>query len=318
MGKPKDSKTLAIIPSYAVSSSILEVVSGTLEYVDGVLVVDDSCPESSGKLVASQFEADSRVSIIFHDENLGVGGAMKSGFSWGLEKDFDFFVKVDGDGQMEPALIPNLVFPLKSGRADYSKGNRFDSPRLVQSMPKLRLVGNAFLSLFTKVSSGYWSVNDPTNGFIAISRSTLERLDVERLSNTYFFESDMLFRLSILGARVSEFPMNAIYGEEKSNLKISRVIFTFPFLHFRNLLKRILYNYYIKQWTVGSFELPIGVGLMIWGVSFGLSSFASAQAQGQSVTAGEAVATAIGIILGFQLTLSFISHDIQSEPKPAT
>jgi glycosyltransferase involved in cell wall biosynthesis len=304
-----------VIPAFRVSDQILKVVKDSLVFADHVLVVDDSCPEGSGRLVLGEFEKNLRVDSIFNSDNLGVGGAMKAGYLWGLARDFTILVKVDGDGQMDPALIPGLIAPIQQGYSDFSKGNRFNSPRLVHQMPKLRLFGNGFLSIFSKISSGYWSVNDPTNGFIAISRSALERLEVERLANSYFFESDLLFRLSIIKARISEFPMTAKYGEEKSNLKISRVVFTFPFLHGKNLLKRILYNYYVREWSIGSIELPLGIGLAAWGVYFGLASFSAAQSQGLSVTAGQAVATAIGIILGFQLLLSFVSHDIQAEPR---
>lgn len=312
MTKPK---VLAIVPSFRTSSTIIDVISRSLEYVDHVLVVDDKCPEQSGKFVSEKFSKDKRVTVITHEENQGVGGAMKTGFAWALKNNFEIIVKIDGDSQMDPALVPELIKPLIENTADFSKGNRFESPRTVRQMPFRRLVGNGFLSLFSKISTGYWSVNDPTNGFIAIKKETLGKLEPELLANSYFFESDLLFRLAIVRARISEMPMAAVYGDEKSSLKIMKVLWTFPFLHFRNLIKRIVYNYYVRDWSIGSIELPIGLVLMIWGVWFGLSSYSSAQVLGASVTAGQAVATAIGIILGFQLLLSFISQDIQREPK---
>lgn len=313
-----DSKVLAVIPSFRTSSSIINVVNRSLEQVHHVLVVDDDCPENSGKLVSKEFSKDKRVTVITHEENLGVGGAMKTGFAWALENDFEIIVKIDGDGQMDPALVPELIKPLIDSTADFSKGNRFESPRMVRQMPFVRLLGNGFLSLFSKISTGYWSVNDPTNGFIAIKKEALAKLEPELLANSYFFESDLLFRLAIVRARISEMPMAAVYGDEKSSLKIMKVLWTFPFLHFRNLIKRIVYNYYVRDWSIGSIELPIGLVLMIWGVWFGLSSYSAAQVQGEAVTAGQAVATAIGIILGFQLLLSFISQDVQSEPRAGT
>lgn len=310
----KPVKTLAIIPAYRVSSSVLKTVSETLDYVDELVVVDDKCPENSGNAVEEKFQQDSRVNVLFHEENLGVGGAMKTGFKWALERDFDIIVKIDGDGQMDPSLVPGLIKTLVENRADFAKGNRFESPRTVRQMPAHRLIGNGFLSLFSKISTGYWSVNDPTNGFIAIRRETLEKLEPERLSNSYFFESDLLFRLSIVRARISELPMNALYGNEKSSLKVGKVLLTFPFLHFKNFVKRIVYNYYVRDWSIGSVELPVGLTLLVWGVWFGLSTFSQAQSVGDTVTAGQAVTTAIAIILGFQLILSFVSQDIQKEP----
>lgn len=310
----KPVKTLAIVPAYRVSNNVLKTVSETLGYVDGLVVVDDKCPEKSGNAVAEKFKKDSRVNVLFHEENQGVGGAMKTGFKWALERDFDIIVKIDGDGQMDPSLVPGLIQPLVENKADFAKGNRFESPRTVRQMPAHRLIGNGFLSLFSKISTGYWSVNDPTNGFIAIRRETLEKLEPERLASSYFFESDLLFRLSIVRARISELPMNALYGNEKSSLKVGKVLFTFPFLHFKNFVKRIVYNYYVRDWSIGSVELPVGLTLLIWGVWFGLSTFSQAQSVGDTVTAGQAVTTAIAIILGFQLILSFISQDIQKEP----
>ena len=308
---------VAVIPAYEVSDHILGVVRKTLDFVDHVVVVDDACPQVSGELVLGEFSKNQRVTVLFHNENVGVGGALKTGYRWALENEFDVVVKIDGDDQMDPALVPQLVEPLLQNVADFSKGNRFESPRSVRTMPKLRLIGNGLLSLMNKVASGYWSINDPTNGFIAIRSDKLRALEFELLSDGYFFELDLLYRLSIVRGRVFELPMVATYKGEKSNLNIFRVSVTFPFMLFRNLSRRILYNYYIRDWSVGSIELPVGLGLLVWGVVFGLNSFSEAQMAGEGVSAGQAVATAISVILGFQLLLSFLSHDIQSEPRKA-
>ena len=308
-------KTLAIIPAFGVADQISNVVASCMQYVDSVLVVDDCCPEQSGKIIDFEFSEIDSVSVVYHERNMGVGGAMKTGFQWGLDNLFDVFVKVDGDGQIKPELIPQLIAPILTGTFDFRKGNRFDSPRTLREMPPARLIGNSFLSLLSKISSGYWTVSDPTNGFFAIGRDTLERLEPDRLANDYFFESDLLFRLSTVRARVSEMPMVAIYGEERSNLNIWRVLWTFPLLHTKNFAKRIIYNYYVRDWSIGSIEFPTGLILMFGGVWFGLSSYKSAQAAGVGVTAGEAVTTAISIILGFQLLLSFVAHDIQNERR---
>jgi glycosyltransferase involved in cell wall biosynthesis len=308
-------KVLVVVPAFKTANQILETVTGIRSLGLEVLVVDDACPEGSGEIIGREFAEDRLTNVITHEQNQGVGGAMKTGFAWALENDFEIIVKIDGDGQMDPALVPELIKPLIENNADFSKGNRFESPRMVRQMPFIRLLGNGFLSLFSKISTGYWSVNDPTNGFIAIKKETLAKLEPELLADSYFFESDLLFRLAIVRARISEMPMAAVYGDEKSSLKIMKVLWTFPFLHFRNLIKRIVYNYYIRDWSIGSIELPIGLVLMTWGAWFGLSAFEDARAVGETVTAGQAVATAIGIILGFQLLLSFISHDIQTEPR---
>ena len=176
-----------------------------------------------------------------------------------------------------------------------------------QAVISERVFGNAGLSLVHKVPSGYWSVNDPTNGFVAISVKVLRRLEIEKLANSYFFESDMLFRLAILRGRVSEFPMEAKYGDEISNLSVLRALITFSFLHLRNFFKRIIYLYYLREWYLGSIELPSGLVLFFGGIWFGLTSFIERSRQGQEITSGESVATAIADIPGFQLILSFLA-----------
>ena len=303
------------MPAYKVRRHIVDVVTGCLEYVDKVLVVDDGCPDKSGQAVLEAYVNNPKVSVIFNGDNRGVGGAMKAGYRWAIENEYDIVVKIDGDGQMNPSLITSLIEPLTNGTSDFVKGNRFSSPRSIRGMPIHRVIGNGILSLLSKVSTGYWSLSDPTNGFLAITSDILEKLELERLSDGYFFESDLLFRLSILRAKVVEFPMMSVYGSEVSNLRISRVIFTFPWMHFKNLIKRIIYNYYVRDWSIGSIELPLGLVLIVVGIVFGLLRFNQSSAVGEEVSAGEAVATAIAIILGFQLLLSFVTQDIQAEPK---
>jgi hypothetical protein len=227
----------------------------------------------------------------------------------------DVIVKVDGDGQMDPSLILTIAKPVLEGNADYAKGNRFDSLENLFSMPKKRIFGNAILSLWSKLSSGYWNVTDPTNGFTAIHRMALEVIQLDKLRKTYFFESDLLFRLSIVNAVVMDVPMVSVYGDEKSNLKIRKVIFEFPWRHSVNLLKRVFYKYYLRGWSVASFELPAGIGLTIFGAWFGLARFFEASGAGQATTAGQVTLSALSLILGVQLLLSFLAYDVQSEPR---
>jgi dolichol-phosphate mannosyltransferase len=244
-----------------------------------------------------------------------VGGAVISGYKAALADGMDVVVKLDGDGQMNPALISAIARPVLEGSADYSKGNRFDSLENLFGMPKIRIFGNAVLSIWSKVSSGYWTVTDPTNGFTAIHKKALEAINLDKVRRSYFFESDMLFRLSIANCVVADVPMTAVYGQEKSNLRISKVLFEFPWRHTINFLKRIFYRYYLREWSVGSFELPLGVFLITFGTWFGLSSYLTASAAGLATTAGQVTGSAVALILGVQLLLSFLSYDVQSEPR---
>jgi hypothetical protein len=216
---------------------------------------------------------------------------------------------------MDPALIKDLVFPIVEGRADYTKGNRFDSITGLRQMPGIRIFGNGALSLMTKISTGYWNVTDPTNGFTAIHREVLSGIDLEMLSKRFFFESDLLFRLSLSRAVVWDIPMESRYGTEKSNLKISRALFEFTFKHGVNFHKRLFYNYYLREMSAASIELPLGVLMSWWGFLFGIAKYVESLESGTPATAGTVMLSAVPLILGIQLILAFVSYDIASVPK---
>ena len=303
-----------VIPCYKVRLQVGSVIAKIGPEVGSIYIVDDACPESTGQYVLENVR-DSRVRVIKHEENQGVGGAVISGYKAAYDDGADVVVKIDGDGQMDPNLIYAIAGPVLEGHADYSKGDRFDSLENLFGMPKVRIFGNAILSLWTKFSSGYWSITDPTNGFTAIHRRALEAMNLDKIRRSYFFESDILFRLNIANCVVADVPMAAVYGSEKSNMSILKVMFEFPWRHTVNLWKRIFYRYYLREWNVGSFELPLGVFLVLFGAWFGLSSYLSASAAGLATTAGQVTGSAVALILGFQLLLSFLSYDVQSEPR---
>jgi len=309
-----DLKIAVVIPCYRVKDHILDVIDGIGPEVSKIYVVDDACPDGSGKFVQKNSK-DKRLSFTFHEENQGVGGAVISGYKAAYADGADVVVKIDGDGQMDPGLISAIAKPVLEGSADYSKGDRFDSLENLFGMPKVRIFGNAVLSLWAKFSTGYWSMTDPTNGFTAIHRRALGAMNLDKIRKSYFFESDILFRLNIANCVVADVPMAAVYGSEKSNMSILKVMFEFPWRHTVNLWKRIFYRYYLREWNVGSFELPLGVFLLGFGAWFGLSSYLSAAAAGLATTAGQVTGSAVALILGVQLLLSFLSYDVQSEPR---
>lgn len=307
-------KVAVVIPAFKVSKQIVEVVRAVPKGVSLIIVVDDCCPEGSGEVVREQV-TDARLVVLRNSENLGVGGAVKRGYEEALSLGAEIVVKLDGDGQMDPTDIDALIFPLVSRRADYSKGNRFDQLDQLFAMPKIRLIGNAVLSLLSKISSGYWSITDPTNGFTAITRQALRKMEVAKVSNRYFFESDMLFRLNLAGAVVQDVSMPARYGGEKSNLSVGRSVFEFGWKHYVNFNKRIFYRYYLREWSIASLEWPLALLFFAFGAIFGLNALIVSDQTGNPVTAGQVTLTAMTIIMGMQLFLSFVSYDVQAEPR---
>lgn len=303
-----------VIPSYKVKGHIEEVITQIGPEVQLIYIVDDACPEGSGKFVKSRV-SDPRVHVLFSSENQGVGGAVMKGYSAAIDDGADVIVKIDGDGQMDPALIPDFIMPIITGDADYTKGNRFYNLEEVRAMPKVRLFGNAVLSLMAKFSTGYWNIFDPTNGYTAIHADIVRHLPLAKISNRYFFETDILFRLNTIRAVVVDVPMTAKYGDETSSLKISNIIGEFLFKHIRNFLKRIFYNYYLRDMSLASLELPIGILLLMFGLGYGVYNWRLSALTDTVTPAGTVMLSALPILTGIQLILAFFGNDIGSVPR---
>jgi len=302
-----------VIPCYKVGTTVLDVIAEIGPEVERIYCVDDCCPAGAGDLVERE-ATDPRVTVLRHTRNQGVGGAVRTGYRAALADGMDIVVKIDGDGQMSPALLPLMVAPIAAGEADYVKGNRFFSIEDVRGMPMVRLVGNAALSFATKLSTGYWSLFDPTNGYTAVHATVLSQLPLDRIADRYFFESDMLFRLNILRARVVDVPMTAVYRGEKSNMVISRIIFPFMGGHLRNLSVRILYNYFLRDFQIASLELVLGLLAILFGTSFGAYLWIENAGLAVNTPAGPVMLAALPILSGIQLLLAFLNYDIHAEP----
>ena len=302
------------IPCFRVKDKIGDVINAIGSEVDRIYVVDDQCPEKSGQFVADHI-SDPRVKVIFHEKNLGVGGAVKTGFKRAYEEGAEIMIKLDGDGQMDPALIPQFIKPIQNKRADYTKGNRFFYLSSLKKMPKIRLFGNSALSFINKVVNGYWPIMDPTNGFLAIHKNALGLMDLDKVDNRYFFESDMLFRLGLVRAVVQDISMHAKYEDENSSLSVTKVLFEFPPKYLRRFLKRISYTYFLRDFNFATIELLVGLFLFFGGAIYGALSWAESIRTDQLTSTGTVMLAVLPIILGFQLLLSAINFDMKNTPR---
>lgn len=312
----ENKKVAVVIPCYRVSSQIEKVIDRIPSYVDAIYVVDDCCDQQSGKLVEKRYPQES-VRVVYNEINQGVGGAVVSGYKRAIDDAMDIVVKIDGDNQMDPALISKFVTPIVRGEADYTKGNRFFNFSDSSGMPKIRLLGNIALSFLTKASSGYWKIFDPTNGYTAISTTLLKVIPLEKLSKRYFFESDMLFRLAIANAKVVDIPMKAVYEDEQSNLHVRSIFFPFLKGNLKNLSKRIIYKYFLQDFNMASLELCFGLIFIFFGFIFGGVNWFQNAMLGIETPVGTVMISALAIIVGFQLLLSFLSYDVSNFPNKA-
>ena len=306
--------TVAVaIPAYRAEATIERVVSTLPDLVDRVIVVDDASPDGTGAALAAI--RDPRLVIVTHDKNRGVGGAMKTAYRKSLELGGDVVVKIDSDGQMDPAFLPALLDALVDNHCDYSKGNRFLDSRALAQMPRLRLFGNLALTFMTKAASGYWHIFDPQNGYLACRTTVLRQLDLDALADDYFFENDMLVHLNILETRVIDVSMPARYDGERSSMRIVTVVRRFPGRLFSRFWKRIWHRYVLRDFSPVALFMLIGIPMMLAGISFGAWGWYESYRSGVVSSTGRVMLSVLPIVIGFQLILQAILLDINSSPK---
>lgn len=303
-----------VIPCYRVVRHVLTVLARVGPEVSAIYCVDDACPEKTADLIEAHC-VDPRVRVLRHPHNQGVGGAVLTGYRQALEDGAEVIVKIDGDGQMDPLLIPGFVAPILRGEADYTKGNRFFDLEQIRRMPRIRIFGNAALSLMTKLSTGYWDLFDPTNGYTAIHADVARLVPYDKISRRYFFESDMLFRLSTFRAVVVDIPMDAQYGDEESGLSVQRVVLEFAGKHCRNFFKRIGYNYLLRDLPLATLELMLGVVLVAFGILFGGWHWWVSASTNVNASLGTVMIPTMCVLVGLQLILAFLAYDIASVPR---
>jgi dolichol-phosphate mannosyltransferase len=302
-----------VIPMYRVEPYIQAVIAGIPAWVEGIVVVDDASPDHSAELALAV--ADPRLVLVRHTVNQGVGAAVLSGYTRAAELGATLMVKMDGDGQMAPEFLPDLVRPLLAGRADYAKGNRFVHYDALLAMPMVRRLGNLGLSFMTKLASGYWNIFDPTNGYTAIASEAFLRLNRSQIHHRYFFESSMLIELNLQRAVVADVSLPARYLREISSLSISKTLFEFPPLLFKGLARRVWLEYFVMDFSLASLYMVLGTLMTLWGLIFGVIKWIQSAQTDIPATTGTVMLAAIPFILGFQLLLSAIAHDMQNVPR---
>lgn len=302
-----------VIPAYRVAGHVEKVIRGIPSWIPSIIVVDDQSPDDTAARVERL--GDRRVTLIRHARNEGVGGAMATGFAEAIRQELDIAVKMDGDDQMDPALLPEILAPLLEHKADMVKCNRYASLEHVEQMPTVRLVGNAGLTFLVKMASGYWNNFDPANGYLAVRTSVLEHLDLAKLPKRYYFESGLLVEMGILRAVVADVPSPARYGDEVSSLSVPRTLLEFPPRLLAGLVRRLLWRYFVQDFSAVSVFLVFGAPMLLFGTIFGAASYWHYSSIDKFAPVGVVMIGALPIILGVQLLLQAIVLDIQNVPR---
>lgn len=236
----------AVVPAYNEETQISVVVKTMPDYVDRIVIVDDKSTDSTVEIVKKLKETDKRIKLICHEVNQGVGAAIASGYKWARDNDIDMAVVMAGDAQMDPVDMPNLLDPVVENRTDYSKGNRLIHSETLDQMPRIRLFGNAMLSLLTKIASGYWHIADSQTGYTVINKQALKEIDWDSMYKRYGQPNDLLVRLNVHNFRVMDVPIKSVYDVgEVSGIKVRKAVFTIGSLLVRLFFWRLKRKYII-------------------------------------------------------------------------
>jgi glycosyltransferase involved in cell wall biosynthesis len=310
----RETRIHVVIPAYNVADRIGAVLKAIPDYVDAVTVVDDGSRDGTVEIAVAVSER--RLRVLRHDANQGVGAAMVTGFRDALLDGDGIVVKMDGDGQMDPAMLDRLLDPIVEGRCGYTKGNRFLFARELSVMPRHRLVGNFTLTFLTKLASGYWHVFDPQNGYLAIASPALRLLELERLSRRWFFENDMLINLNVFNVPVADVPMPSRYGDERSSMSIGRVLLSFPFHLFRGYWSRFYRKYVLRDFSPIALFMLAGLPLLLFGVLLGGYTWFQSWRLNRFASTGTVMLSVLPFIVGFQLVLQALVLEMRESPGP--
>jgi glycosyltransferase involved in cell wall biosynthesis len=303
-------RVAVVIPAYNEETLVGITVAGIPEYVDRIYVVDDH--STDGTVAAVRELADPRLELIVRERNGGVGAAIVAGYKRAIEERIDVTAVMAADNQMPPADLIMLVEPVARGEVDYAKANRLFTGQAWDEIPHYRYLGNAVLSLLTKIASGYWHIADSQSGFTAISLEILEKLDLDRIYPRYGMPNDMLVHLNVWNARARDFPSKPIYGVgEKSGIRLRKVVPTISWLLLKAFFWRLRQKYVIRDFHPLVFFYAFGFLATLAGLVLGILEIAYRIA-GYQVSVGTVVLIALLLISGSQFTLFAMWFDMEA------
>ncbi|WP_169581673.1 MULTISPECIES: glycosyltransferase family 2 protein [Microbacterium] len=311
----KDAIIAAVVPAYKEEKMIARVIETMPAFVDHVVIVDDCSPDGTSDVVTSL--ADPRVTLIRHEVNQGVGGAIITAHRAAMALGADVNVVMAGDAQMDPAYLPDLLDRVTDDGYGFAKANRFYAPESFHGMPGYRVFGNIALSFLTKLASGYWNLFDPQNGYTAVRTEVLRRVPLDRVAKRYSFENDLLIHLNILQVPAVDVPIPAVYGDEVSSIRLSRVVPELIGRLTRGFWTRVWYRYVLWSFSPIALLGFLGLGLFVFGLAVSIWMVFQIAAS-VVATAATVMLAALPLMIGTQLLISALQLDIQATPSTPT
>ena len=301
-----------VVPARDEEGLLPKTLAGIPDFVDRVYVVDDGSKDGT----AAAAEGGSRVALIRHEQSGGVGAAIVTGYKRALEDGVDVVAVMAADNQMDPADLDTLAGAVARGEVDYAKANRLFTGQAWQLIPRTRYLGNAVLSMLTKIASGYWHVADSQSGYTAVGRDTLALLDLDRIYRRYGFPNDMLVHLNVVNARVRDFPSRPIYGVgERSGIRIRSVAPRIAWLLFKGFWWRLAQKYVIRDFHPLVFFYALGALMTVVGLALGLLVTILRLGWGNDITTPTIVLVALLLVSGTQFTLFAMWFDQEANKE---
>jgi glycosyltransferase involved in cell wall biosynthesis len=306
-----EGKTVAVVvPAYDEEQLVGATIRGLPAFVDRIIVVDDASRDGTAE--AARTAGDTRVEVVTHERNAGVGAAIVTGYQRALAEGFDVTCVMAADNQMDPTDLEKIALPVVRGELDYSKANRLISGEAWRVIPRSRYLGNAVLSFLTKIASGYWHVADSQSGYTAASHDILAQLDLDRIYSGYGFPNDMLVHLNVWNARVRDVPSRPVYGVgERSGINIRKVIPRISWLLLKGFFWRMREKYVIRDFHPLVFFYALGFLMTLLGLGLGIAEVVL-RILGNAVSVGTVVLVALLLIFGSQFTLFAMWFDMES------
>jgi glycosyltransferase involved in cell wall biosynthesis len=305
-------RVAVVVPAHDEEALLPETLAGIPAFVDRVYVVDDASRDATAERARAAALADGRIELVSRERNGGVGAAIVSGYRRALEERIDVTCVMAADNQMDPADLEAIAGPVARGEVDYAKANRLFTGQAWELIPRHRYLGNAVLSLLTKIASGYWHVADSQSGYTAVALETLERLDLRRIYPRYGFPNDMLVHLNVVNARVRDVPSRPVYGVgERSGIKIRSVVPRISWLLLKAFFWRLREKYVIRDFHPLVFFYFLGLLMTVAGLGLGIALIVL-RILGNGITAATGVLVALLLIFGSQFTLFAMWFDMES------
>jgi glycosyltransferase involved in cell wall biosynthesis len=269
----RENNICVVIPAYNEEKLIGSTLASVPDYIFKTYVIDDASTDRTPEIIREYAEKDTRITYIRHEINQGVGASITSGYHEALKEGMDIAIVMAGDNQMDPVYLPRFLNPIINRQADYTVGNRLQGNEYRRGMPRWRFFGNSFLTLFTKIASGYWQLMDPQNSYTAISRRALERLDLKRIYPQYGYCNDILVKLNAYGFKAVNINYPGRYNSgEKSGIRYHTYFFKVSWLLFRDFFWRLKEKYVVLNFHPLVFFYIFGVIIVLMSILFGVYS----------------------------------------------